>query len=51
MISFGLTAGLRMDEMAHMQPGLIIDLFLMRRLYDDEQHRIKRSRPSAYEEE
>ena len=31
--------------MGSMPPGLICDLFILRRRYDDEQHGIKREKP------
>lgn len=40
--SYGLTAGLRYDDMDNLSPGEILDLFIMRRKYDDNQHRIQR---------
>lgn len=42
MTAWGLIAGLGMPDMRGMRPGLICDLFLLRRRYDDEQHGIKR---------
>jgi len=41
-VSWGLIAGLRLDEIHRMRPGAVIDLFLYRRQYDDEQHYIQR---------
>lgn len=43
-MSFGLTAGLRLAEIRRLTPGMIIDLYLLRRRYDDDEHFIKRER-------
>lgn len=42
--SFGLIAGIALAEMRRHTPGFVIDMYLMRRKYDDEQHGIKRKR-------
>lgn len=42
VVSYGLTAGLRLDEINRMRPGEVLDLFIYRRNYDDQQHGIKR---------
>ena len=42
MVSWGLTAGLRLDEIHRMRPGAVMDLFIYRRNYDDIQHGIMR---------
>ena len=42
MIHWGLTAGLSFTEMKDMSPGMIIDMYIWRRAYDDQQHGIKR---------
>lgn len=42
MVSWGLTAGLRLDEIHRMRPGAVMDLFIYRRNYDDVQHGITR---------
>jgi hypothetical protein len=42
IISYGLIAGLRRDEMMEMVPGEILDHFIRRREYDDQQHNIRR---------
>lgn len=39
---YGLVAGLTWTEMQEMGPGVILDMFIWRRTYDDEQHRIRR---------
>lgn len=44
VISRGLIAGLAYAEMKHMQPGFVIDLFVYRMRYDDQEHGIKRVR-------
>lgn len=38
----GLVSGLTWSEMQDMGPGVIMDMFIWRRTYDDEQHRIRR---------
>ncbi len=42
MVSWGLTAGLRLDEIHRMKPGAVMDLYIYRRNYDDVQHGITR---------
>ena len=42
VVSWGLIAGLRMEEIHRMRPGSVIDLFIYRRNYDDTQHGIRR---------
>jgi len=42
VIHWGLVAGLSFEEMRNMPPGMIIDLFVWRRQYDDNQHGIRR---------
>ena len=42
--AWGLIAGLTYTETRRMTPGAVIDLFVYRRRYDDEQHGIKRKR-------
>lgn len=42
MIHWGLTAGLTFSEMRDMEPGFILDQYIWRRCYDDEQHGIRR---------
>jgi hypothetical protein len=34
VVSCGLIAGLRMDEIHRMRPGAVVDLFIYRRNYD-----------------
>lgn len=41
-MSYGLIAGLGLREMQTLTPGLIMDLYLYRMRYDDQQHGIKR---------
>ena len=41
-MGYGLVAGLRGNEMMRMGPGVILDLFIYRRNYDDAQHGIRR---------
>ena len=42
VVSWGLIAGLRIDEINRMRPGEVMDLFLYRRNYDDQQNGIRR---------
>lgn len=42
-ISYGLIAGLTLEETLASAPGFVADLYIMRRRYDDEQHGLKRS--------
>ena len=42
IVSWGLTAGLRLPEIHRMRPGEVMDLYIYRRRYDDAQHGIVR---------
>ena len=42
VVSWGLIAGLTLPEINRMRPGVVMDLFLYRRQYDDVQHGIMR---------
>jgi hypothetical protein len=42
LFSYGLIAGLTEEKIMMMNPGTIIDLYLWKREYDDEQHQLKR---------
>ena len=42
VVSWGLIAGLRVEEINRMRPGAVMDLFIYRRNYDDQQHGIRR---------
>ena len=42
VVSWGLIAGLRMEEIHRMRPGAVMDLYLYRRQYDDIQHGVVR---------
>lgn len=42
VVSWGLIAGLRIEEMQRMKPGAVMDLYIYRRNYDDIQHGITR---------
>lgn len=46
---YGLIAGLGYTEMRTMSPGLVMDLFVCRRTYDDQQHGIRREKPQIYD--
>lgn len=43
-MSYGLIAGVEMPHIMQMKPGMVIDLYIYRQRYDDEQHSIKRQR-------
>ena len=49
MISRGLIAGLTLKETLDAQPGFVMDLYLLRRRYDDQQHGITRKSEYARE--
>ena len=42
VVSWGRVAGLRLEEIHRMKPGAVMDLFIYRRNYDDQQHGITR---------
>ena len=42
VVSWGLIAGLTLPEIHLMRPGAVMDLFIYRRNYDDQQHGIRR---------
>ena len=42
VVSWGLIAGLRVDEINRMKPGQVMDLYIYRRNYDDLMHGIVR---------
>lgn len=42
-----MVAGLTLDEIMHTPPGMVIDLFLYRRDYDDQLHGLTRKRKEA----
>ena len=44
-----MIAGLRFDEMQMMPPGLILDMFIYRRDYDDMENGIKREIQQIYD--
>ena len=44
VVSYGLIAGLSYDQTMRTPPGMVIDLYLYRRDYDDQQHRLKRKK-------
>jgi len=49
VLSCGLIAGLKPEEMWTMPPGLILDLFVYRRDYDDMEHGIRRQEEQIYD--
>jgi len=42
VIHWGLVAGLTYTEMQELSPGMIVDCYVWRRKYDDQQHGIRR---------
>ena len=42
VVSWGLIAGLTLPEINRMKSGAVMDLFIYRRNYDDQQHGIMR---------
>ena len=50
MISRGLISGLTLRETLDASPGFILDLYLLRQRYDDDQHFIKRKHPYEAED-
>lgn len=51
LIGYGLIAGLTYDEIMSQKPGAVLDWYIMRMKYDDQQHGVKRKNPNAWEEE
>ena len=50
VVSRGLIAGLTYSEMRRMRPGFVIDMFMGRLKYDDQQHGIRRKKePRCYD--
>ena len=49
IVSWGLIAGLTYTEMQGMQPGMILDEFILRRNYDDQMHGIKRGEGDTWQ--
>lgn len=44
VVSYGLIAGLSYSEVMRTPPGMVLDLFLYRRAYDDQQHGLRRKK-------
>lgn len=44
-----MIAGLSFEEMLDMPPGLILDLFVYHRDYDDMEHGVTRTKPRIYD--
>ena len=42
VVSWGLIAGLSLEEIHRVKPGAVLDLFIYRRRYDDVMHWITR---------
>lgn len=40
--AWGMIAGVSLTEQRELNPGFLLDLYVLRRAYDDEQHGIKR---------
>ena len=48
--SYALIAGVNWPEAERMAPGFIMDLYLARRAYDDDQHGIRRTHTGEWED-
>ena len=48
-MSYGLIAGLQKTDMMDMRPGDILDLFIYRRNYDDQENGIRREVPKIFD--
>ena len=48
-MGYGIVAGLRPDEMMKMAPGVILDMYVYRRDYDDMEHGIRREAEKIYD--
>lgn len=51
LIGYGLIAGLNLNEILKSPPGAVLDWYIMRLKYDDQQHGVKRKNPYAWEDE
>lgn len=49
MTAWGLIAGLQFEEMQMMAPGVILDMYVYRRNYDDMEHGVRRRDEQAYD--
>ena len=47
VVSYGLIAGLSYDQVMGTPPGMVLDLYLYRRDYDDQQHGLVRKKKEA----
>lgn len=47
-MSCGLIAGLTLGETLASAPGFVLDMYVAKRDYDDEQHGIKRKKQNAW---
>ena len=47
VVSYGMIAGMSLEEIMRTPPGMVIDLFLYRRDYDDQLHRLTRKKKEA----
>ena len=47
VVSYGLIAGLTYDQTMRTPPGMVLDLYLYRRDYDDQQHGLVRKKKEA----
>lgn len=50
-VGYGLITGMTLDEVLASPPGFVLDMYIMRRNYDDEQHGIKRKSAYAWEDD
>ena len=50
-LGYGLIAGLSKKEALESPPGQVIDLYIMRRNYDDAMHGIVRQEPGRWRDE
>lgn len=41
-MAYGLIAGLQFNQIQGMRPGMVLDLYVYRQRYDDEQHQLRR---------
>ena len=48
-MSYGLIAGLQVRDMMDLPPGMILDMFVYRRDYDDMENGIRREVPKIFD--
>ncbi len=44
MTAYGLIAGLAYNDIIRLTPGAVLDLYVYRQRYDDEQHQLSRKK-------